>query len=35
VVPIHTVIDPEDAAWVMNAYKELTGTFDEPQRKKK
>ncbi len=34
VTPIHTAMNPEDVAWVMNAYKEVTGTFDEPKKRK-
>lgn len=29
VVPIHRTISPEDHEWAVNAYKELTGAFDD------
>ncbi len=35
VTPIHRVISPEDHDWAVNAFKELTMTFDEPKRGKK
>jgi hypothetical protein len=34
VVPIHRVISPEDHNWAVNAFKELTGSFDEAPKKR-